>query len=324
MNRLERFYRIDQMLHERGLVTRRAIMDELEISLATFKRDLDYMRDRFHAPVIWDRDAGGYRFDTKSQTGPKYELPGLWLTEREAFALATMQHLLTTLDPAGLVGPQIAPLRARLDAMLGAGAASAAEIERRIRIVPIGSRRPTFEHFSVVGAALLERKRLAITYHARSTDADSEREVSPQRLVHYRDNWYLDAWCHLRKELRTFAVDGIRKATVLDAPAREISAKALDDYVTAGYGIFAGDKVTWAKLRFSKARARWVGSEDWHPQQRSSVDGKGRYVLEVPYANDSELVLDILRHGAEVEVLAPAALREKVRAEHAKAAELYR
>ena len=63
MDRSERFYRIDQLLHERGVVPRDVFLDELEVSLATFKRDLEYMRDRYNAPVVWDPDAGGYRFD---------------------------------------------------------------------------------------------------------------------------------------------------------------------------------------------------------------------------------------------------------------------
>ena len=52
MDRTERFYRIDQLLQERGVVARDVFLDELEVSLATFKRDLEYMRDRLNAPVV--------------------------------------------------------------------------------------------------------------------------------------------------------------------------------------------------------------------------------------------------------------------------------
>jgi predicted DNA-binding transcriptional regulator YafY len=320
MDRLERFYVIDSLLQEHTVVPRDTILERLEISLATFKRDLEYLRDRFNAPIVWDRDAGGYRYEQVRRAGRRFELPGLWFSEREAFALATMRHLLASLDPDGLIGPQLAPLQARLDAILGAGEASAAEIRRRIRVIPMASRRLELEHFSTVGAALLKRQRLRITYRARSTDETTEREVSPQRLVHYRDNWYLDAWCHLRDGMRSFAVDSIAAATIVDKVAREVAERTLDAWVDAGYGIFSGDQVAWARLRFSPERARWVATEAWHPRQRSSVDGEGRYVLEVPYADDRELVLDILRHGAEVEVLAPAELREKIRREHQRAA----
>ena len=324
MDRLERFYVIDHLLQGGTAVPRATILDKLEISLATFKRDLEYMRDRFNAPVIWDREQGGYRYDRTPKAGRRFELPGVWFNEREAFALATMRHLLATLDPGGLLGPQLAPLQARLDAIIGAGDTRADEIRRRIRIIPLASRDLPLAHFSTVGAALVKRRRLQIEYHARSTDETTVRELSPQRLVHYRDNWYLDAWCHLRKGLRSFAVDSIRNATMLAAPARDVAEKALDAWVDAGYGIFSGENVTWARLRFSAERARWVATEAWHPQQKGSVDADGRFVLELPYADDRELLGDILRHGADVEVLAPDALREKVRREHERAARLHR
>ena len=82
--------------------------------------------------------------------------------------------------------------------------------------------------------------------------------------------------------------------------------------------------MTWAKLRFSAERARWVGSEIWHPDQRGVFDPAGRYTLELPYRDDRELLLEILKHGAGVEVLAPEALRTKVRDAHLEAARVNR
>ena len=325
MNRSERFYRIDQLLHERGVVTREAFLKELEVSPATFKRDLEYMRDRYNAPVVWDADAGGYRFDKRPAAGPRYELPGLWFNESEALALLTMEHLLSSLDQGGLIGPHIAPLRARLTAILGVGEASAAEVRKRICLLAFAPRKLPLEHFEAIGRAAIKRARIHISYYARSSDEMSERDVSPLRLVHYRGNWYLDGWCHLRNDLRTFAFDGIRSVRMLEEAARDVSLKALDDYLATGYGIMrSGDDVVWAKLRFSAERARWVASEVWHPDQRGSLDPSGRYTLELPYRDDRELLLELLKHGAGVEVLAPQGLRTKVREAHVKAAEVNR
>jgi predicted DNA-binding transcriptional regulator YafY len=325
MNRLERFYRIDQLLQERTVVSRATFLEALEVSLATFKRDLEYMRERFNAPVVWDADAGGYRYEAGRHTGPRFALPGLWFSEHEAYALVMMHDLLAGLDHGGLIGPHIAPLMARLDAILGTGDVSAREMRKRIRLLSHGTRRMPLEHFSLAGAALFKRRRLRMQYWARSTDAHSEREVSPQRLVHYRENWYLDTWCHLRNDLRSFSVDGIRHLEIVDAPAREVPLRALDEYLQQSYGIVRNGAATRrARLRFSADRARWVAAEVWHPEQRGSVEKDGRYVLELPYRDDRELVLDILRHGAEVEVLGPPALRAKVRRLHAKAAAMNR
>ena len=314
MDRTERFHLIDMMLAGPGVVTFQAMQDRLEVSRATLKRDLEYLRNRLNAPIVWDRDTGGYRFEQDERVGGQYELPGLWFSAEEIHALLTMQHLLANLDAGGLLGPHIQPLMARLTALLGTGRHPAEEIRKRIKLIPLAARPLSLEHFAAIGSALLRRKRLYIRYYAKSSDEVSEREVSPQRLVHYRENWYLDAWCHLREGLRSFAVDGIQQAEILESHARDIPARTLDAVLGAGYGIFSGQKIAWAKLRFSPERARWVALEQWHPKQRGRLMRNGRYLLEVPYADDRELVMDILRHVPEVEVLAPKSLRDRVAA----------
>lgn len=156
---------------------------------------------------------------------------------------------------------------------------------------------------------MLQRRQLQITYHARGDNTESERVVSPQRLVHYRGNWHLDAWCHARNALRNFALDGIRAVRVLDTSASDIADALLDAHFGDGYGIFAGEARHTAVLRFTPERARWVAAESWHPRQQGHWLENGFYELHIPYADPRELVMDILRHVPEVEVVAPESLR---------------
>ena len=319
MERTERFYRMEQLLRERRSVSREAFLKELEVSPATFKRDLDYLRDRFKAPIEWDAESRGYRLDPKA---PRFELPGLWFSPAETHALLTMQHLLETLQP-GLLTPHVKPLLERLRAVLDKGDHSAAEVERRIHVLQQAARKAKLEHFEVIASAVLKRRRLAIRHYNRQRDEETERVISPQHLVHYRGNWYVDAWCHKTEGVRSFSLDAIRAAVLLDEKAREVPRAELDEHFQSGYGIFAGKNVLWAKLRFTPERARWVSSEDWHPKQKASFEADGSYVLEVPYADDRELLMDILKFGPDVEVLAPRELRAKVRLAHQAAAQRY-
>jgi len=234
-----------------------------------------------------------------------------------------MQHLLSNLDTGGLLGPQIKPLLARLTGLLGSADNPAEEIQRRIRIETVGARQFHLDHFQAVGSALLRRKRLVIRYHARGTDEVVEREVSPQRLVHYRDNWYLDAWCHVRDGLRIFSVDAMKHAEILDKYAKDVADKQLDEVLGSGYGIFSGEKVSWATLWFSPERSRWVAAERWHPNQQAKINEDGSFELKVPYADDRELVMDILKHGGDCQVIEPETLRERVVAELKRALSLY-
>ncbi len=324
MDRTERFYKIDQLIHDRRLVSFRELQEVLEVSRATLKRDLEYMRSRLNAPIIWDREAGGYRFDHQAADQlTSYELPGLWFNSGEVHALLTMQHLLTNLDPGGILTPHITPLLARLNGLLGTADNSAEEIRRRVMIAGSAKRSLKLAHFERVGSALLKRKRLRLTYFARGSGETSERDVSPQRLVYYRENWYLDAWCHLRNGLRNFAIDSIRHAEILEQKARDVSPRSMNEALGPGYGIFSGRSLKLATLRFTAERARWVAQESWHPEQTAKEDAEGRYLLSFPYSDHRELIMDILKFGADVEVLAPMELRQRVVLEAQRLVALY-
>ncbi len=325
MSLTDRIYLIDHMLSERKVVSFAAMQAALGVSRATLKRDLEYMRSRLHAPIEWRRDLGGYCFAAAhQQVGPAYELPGLWFNEQEIHALLTMQHLLGDLGAGGILQDQIGPLMARLNALLGSAQDSADAVRRKVLIASVGRRPLRMAHFQQIGKSLLQNKRLRIIYAARSTDATTEREVSPLRLVHYRENWYLDAWCHMRQELRNFSVDRITAVRALDVAAKAVSQKRIEHALGPGYGIFAHGKLQWATLRFSAYRARWVANEQWHPDQQGQLEADGRYTLKVPYADHRELMMDVLRFGADCEVMAPEDLRERVAEEILRMEAVYR
>jgi predicted DNA-binding transcriptional regulator YafY len=225
-----------------------------------------------------------------------------------------MQQLLSNLEP-GLLAGHIKPLQARLNALLESQDHSAAEVETRFRVVHAARRQVTHQYFEVVASATLGRKQLKIRHYSRQTAEEMERVISPQQLIYYRDNWYVDSWCHLRNGIRSFSIDAIHHAELLDDKAKDIPKSKLKEVLESGYGIFSGKAVTWAKLRFSPERARWVANEQWHPQQKGTVEADGSYLLEIPYSDDRELLMDILRHGPEVEVIAPTKLRSRLQKE---------
>ena len=324
MNRTERLYKIENFLRQHRIVSFVTLQTELEVSRSTLKRDLDYLRTRLNAPIEWSRAAGGYCLTEPAELYERvHELPGLWFSPSEIHSLLTMQHLLAGLDSGGLLTPHVAPLMDRLNALLGSANNDAQEVRRRVRIIALAHRQVALGQFQTVGSALLQRKRLVITYVARGTGQTTDREISPLRLVHYRENWYLDAWCHLRQTLRNFALDAISHAHLVDCPAQEVDDATLDATFAPSYGIFSGGEVQWAQLHFSPERARWVAHERWHPQQQGERLADGGYQLRIPYADHRELIMDILKHGAHCEVLGPDSLRQAVAEEVGRMGEKY-
>lgn len=323
MGDMERLHRIKYLIQARHCVPLKDFLDVLEISKATFKRDLEYLRSRMNANIVYDRMDGGYKFETNGEAGEKIELPGLWFSEEEATALVITQSLLAGIDQGGLLGPHLEPLQNIIDGILGRSEATAKELRKRLKVFGMSARKSSVEYFEMIGSALLKRNKLNIDYYAKGSDQITNRDISPQRLIYYRDNWYLDAYCHLRKGLRSFSIDGIQQAHTLNETADEISEKVLNEYFGESYGIFSGKSTQKAKLRFSPQRARWVSAETWHKHQKASFDKDGYYLLEFEYNQDPELVMDILKHGSGVEVLAPASLRKRIKDELAATLKMY-
>jgi proteasome accessory factor C len=119
-------------------------------------------------------------------------------------------------------------------------------------------------------------------------------------------------------------VECIRRAHLLEARADDIPDAELDRHFASAYGIFAGHPTATAVLRFTAERARWVADEVWHPEQQTRWLPDGRFELSVPYSDPRELVMDILKYGPDVEVVAPEALRDMVAARLQQAAKKYR
>lgn len=311
MERGERFYYIHRKLRSGACLPLQHFLDQLEVSRATFKRDIEYLRDRYRAPIVYDRDAGGYRYDRSDAEDARFELPGLWFSPEELHGLLTMDALMQQMDHE-MLGEPLSLLRRRLVDLLGEQGIALEQLQKRVHVFQTGVRRRLSTSFPTVAQAVMTRRRLHMRYWTRSRDSVTERDVSPQRLIFYRGNWYLDGWCHLREGLRNFSVDAIVHVEMLDDDAIDVDEATLQAELGAAYGIFSGQPDQWAELRFSAERSRWVRDELWHPEQESTVDELGRCTLRIPFHHDEELVMDILRHGREVEVLAPAALRERV------------
>lgn len=308
IDRFERIYQLHRLLCEaRYPLAPTTLCERLACSRATLYRSIADLRDGLGAPIVTDPEHGGVRY----AIGERFELPGLWFSPEELHALLSIQQLLARLGP-GLLERELQPLRERIERLLAHQRPGGGDLAERLRFLPTAIRGLARGVFRTCASAVLERHRLRFHYHGRSRNTAGERSVSPQRLTHYRDNWYLDAWCHDSRGPRRFALDRISTPRPLKQSARELDPEAMERHFGAGYGIFGGPVRHLAVLRFSPDAARWVADESWHPDQQGRFLEDGRYELRIPYGEPTELVMDVLRHGAAVEVVAPPALRRMV------------
>ncbi len=310
MDRFDRIYQLDSIIKNSRLpVSKFKLKNYLECSNSTIDRTIEDLRDHLGAPIIYDRKRNGYYYDDSADS--RYELPGLWFNATELFALLASQQLLRDIQPGLLEGP-IKPLTNRIKCLLSSAKLGHETLEQRVKLIPQTPRKVNKHRFQKIISAIATRKQIQCTYHARGTDEKTYRTLSPQRVVHYRDNWYLDAWCHKRADLRTFSIEKIIDCGLLSNDAIDIKPSTLDEYFTSAYGIFSGHADKIAVLEFAEKYAPWVADECWHPEQTGEWLSDGRYRLQIPYRHSQELVMDILKYGADVEVIEPIELRQKL------------
>ncbi len=310
MSRRERLYHLHDILRQRRTpIDRQRLMDELGCSQATLYRLIAELRDNLGAPIEQDPEGRGYFYD-RSLAG-NFELPGFWISPEELQALLTARHVLGNVQP-GFLEDELDGVQQRINQLLGRQGLDLAAQPERIQIRHDAGRPVPGELFEDALKALFQRRRVMITYHGRRRDDISEREISPQRLVNYRDRWYLAAWCHSADGFRSFALERIRALVLTEQEARDLPLDEISRHFDEAFGIFSGPARHQARLLFSPEAARWAADEAWHPSQASVWRDDGSWELTVPYGHHRELLMDILSYGSDVEVLAPDSLRAAV------------
>lgn len=308
MDKIDRIQTLHQLFKANRLpVSLSRLSDELDgCSRSTIERDIDYMRDFLNAPITKSKE--GWRYDEK--LGKSFELPGLWLTPSELQSLVFVISLLDQLS-GGLVGDEITLIRSEIDKLLRLRNIEPSLIAEQFKVLPLGNRAIPGKILSAVATAIVQQKCLHIDYTDYSNKS-SHRTISPQSIVYYRDNWYIDAWCHKRKALRTFTLARINHWQKTESQRVDVSPADLEAHFKQGYGLFAGDATNTAVLQFSNTIARDIAAQQWHPEQTSRWL-EDKYEVSFPYSDDRELVGDILRYMPHVQIIGPIELKTKVK-----------
>ncbi len=285
------------------------ILTSLEVKKATFHRIRTFMVDCLGAPIK-NRKGAGYYYEISNSD--IYELPGLWFSIDELMVFSLLEQLLESTQPL-VMNRLLAPVRDRIHKLADAQRLSPQDWNQRLRVLPQWQRSCSSDLFSKLAQATLQQKQIEIEYNNHHKNTQTTRHISPQQLVYYRDNWYLDGWCHLREALRTFSIDAIQRVSITPESAFRVPQQQLRNHFENGYGIFSGQPTAIADLQFSAEAACWVNRETWHPDQTKEWMPEGRLRLKVPYSDPRELVRDLMRFGVDVEVLGPDSLREQVK-----------
>lgn len=308
---------LKQLQQTKRPVSLKLLAQQQACSVKTIRRDIDELVMERSAP--WFILNGQVHLDELRQQQIEHE--GYWFTSEELFSLLALYKMIDALAE-GLLAEHFAQVKPLILNMLGAKEKSQNFMDN-IKIIPIAQPSIDSQLLNKITTAIAQQKKLEIEFWNRRTDHIKLREISPYQLVRYRDRWIVDAHCHQQNALRSFSLEAILQAKILPQKARLANFEALNTYFQSSYGIFSGQADKVAIIRFSAYQARWIKDQQWHPKQITEWLEDGRYQLALPYKEDLELIQDILKYGAEVEVISPPQLRQKVHETLQKTLALY-
>ncbi|MBR2960136.1 MAG: WYL domain-containing protein [Burkholderiaceae bacterium] len=314
-----RIMKIDQAITEKGIVTFEDLLRATGASPATLKRDISYMRNELKAPITYSRSRGGYLFAKNRKEALRadfYERQAAWFTPEELYTMVTTLENFGELEKnrQGYLTKDMRQLAARLRTSMFADQANADELMKRVKINSPKRKPFANDYFSVIGQGLIRRKRVRLVYYSEHKREETRRVVSPMRLTFYRGRWYLDAWCHERGALRSFNIENVRHADIMDMAVKLVPMKQVCAELDSLYGMYRSEEVEMARIRFTGIAAKLVSKEIWHVGQSDKWLSDDLYELIVPYAKGSpEIVGDILRFGPMAKVMEPASLQEDVK-----------
>lgn len=314
---LERFLWFDQQLRQ-SLYPNAALLGErFEISAKTAQRSIEYFRDRLNAPLEYDALHRGYYY----RAG--FELPAGRISSGELGALLISRRLLCDASAGHLEG-ELASVVSKLGGILsrhlpGSLAPDDAFSFRWNQFVPTKN-----DDFQRVCQALLGARTLSFDYQSPAKAVAARRTVEPHHLVNYLGTWHLIAYCRLRCDWRDFVLPRMTGVGVDNDCFSYRPRSDWEPLLTGTFGIFQNRESFTVTLRFSPARSRLVKGQIWHPDQQIQYDSNGFLLLTLPASHPAEIVMSILGHGAEVEVLAPKWLRQQVAAEIVAMGQKYR
>jgi len=301
-------------LHEHFLDAKKPIaMPEilclLQCSRKTAERVIAECR-ALGTPIEHFRENGHYLYRLTNSPDGAYQLPGIWFHKEELVALFAIQGMIQDI-PDGLLSGQLKTLWSRVQAHCESLYLDWDALKDKVKILPIAGRIVEDAHFRCVVEALMKGQRVSICYKSLNAKENLERDVSPLRILRYRDNWYMDAYCHHRNDLRSFALSRITASKLQFIEAQPVSVEKQDLFYAQSYGIFTGAADKVAKVHFTGIAALEVSKELWHPKQESSWPDAQTFELNIPYHKDDELIMDLLRWGELANILSPQELRDR-------------
>jgi predicted DNA-binding transcriptional regulator YafY len=326
---LERVKWFEQQVMHNGYPNKKKLAEKFEMSEKTAQRDIDFLIDRLGCPLL--KNEMGYYFEQDTH----WTIQSVYLSSEELTAVLIARQLLSGISgiersPSGRTGFVDHELSSIVDKLTNVirGRSSVPDvIDQVLSVQTIECSLTPDNIFKNILGAILSQNCIQFKYYSPSKGEETSRLAEPYHLLNYMGTWHLFAYCRDRRAIRNFVVARMNEVSVSDTKFHGHKGfenfTSIRDYISGTFGIFKGVPVYNVALRFTPFKAQWIKYQIWHKNQELTENADGSINLVFPAANLLEVKMEILKHGADVEVLSPPELKQMIRKEIEKMAKFY-
>jgi proteasome accessory factor B len=304
---MERMLRIHQAIAAGDYPNATRLSTELEVSTKSIYRDIEFMRDRLELPVAFDSRRGGFHY-----TEPVSAFPTLQITEGELFALLVAEKALQQYRGTPFEKPLLSAFRKMAASLPDTISLNLAEWDQSISFRTSAEPILNLEVFDTLARAVAHRRQLALTYRKPGRAGTEQRVVDPYHLANINGEWFLFAWCHLRRDIRTFVPARI---TAIQETGRTFARPkrfSLDQRLRDSFGVVAGQGECDVVIQFNELAADYIREKRWHPSQQLRELRDGGVELRLKLSSLVEVQRWVLSWGGNAVVKQPRELAEAV------------
>ena len=304
---LERMLRIHQALQAGTYPNAAKLAREIEVSTKTIHRDIEFMLDRLNLPLKFDASHNGYFYD-----GEVSNFPTMQITEGEIFALVVAEKALQQYRGTNFEKPLLSAIRKMEQALPDTISLNLADIGKTISFRTRAEPILNLEVFEVLAKAAAEHRQLELLYRKPGQKPEA-RLVDPYHLANINGEWFLFAFDHARKDIRTFSPGRIQSAKVTGKTFERPQKFSLEKRLRDSFGVHSGDGEFEVVIRFASRAADYIREKKWHESQSLREFKDGAVELKMKLSSLSEVQRWVLSWGGDAKVLQPPELVDSLR-----------
>lgn len=295
------------------------LADEYEVSSKTIQRDLDYMRYQLDAPIEYSAERRGYYY-----TEPNYKLPAISIKESDLFAIYLAEKLLGQYEGTPIYQSLCSVFRKIEDSLPDKIALDSGDDHSRFTVFAPSNTILAPGVWETVTKAVRLLRRIEVHYQTPGRAETTVRILDPYHGVRFEGDWYVVAYCHLRKAIRTFSLARIRKVKMLEERFTIPSDFNFNKLIGSHFGVHWSNREFDVKIRFNKSVAGFIKERKWHPSQDITENPDGSLILSLTVNHLLELKRWILSWGSMAQVVEPASFIEEIQKTISEMNTLYR